>query len=587
MNDIDIIVGVKDLATSVLDRLSSRVNSIAGDSQLAFAGAAERLNDKLSKASVGSAGSGGNNDRLAKAIDAAAAALSSKLDAAVIKVNSGVDSLVAKVQNAITKVTDFVSKSAAIATVGAAFYTIGKDIKAFITGTEKAQSSIMKLAAIGGATASLTSAIHSATSATTGLIGKVHALGRAGLSAFVLREALKKTETGAMTLSAKLVRVAGFALAADVAARATARFGLSLLGIKKNAEDSTNALNRISTVASKVTAAPFVAVKNGASAAAAATANLSSKIDELPKGAESVNTIVAGFGRFASSIGGVAGLLLSIPAAIGGIALAAVTAAMQTERQLTLLTNKLSLIEAAKLNVKIEEIDTAPLRKVAEETEKIAKQLQTLTNTKSSELISLATSSLAKGLDPSQIGESLKAAVGLAEVYGTTAADGMYRTRQAIDGNFEAFEKLIPAIATMATYKEKLAAVSLMAANGLKVAAKESMNFWGTIEKVKNGLGNTIESLGKMKSLSDIVATVLRDVVGPAVEYLDKQLKGFGFNGKAVLDQATAIGAGVIAAIETIKSNWDTIVARMTTSTELFWVQLTSQTEHFVTTVLP
>ena len=82
-NDIDIIVGVKDLATSVLDRLASRVNSIGDNSKLAFAGAAERLNDQLSKSSNLGGNNSGNNERFAKAIEAAAAGLSNKLDAAL------------------------------------------------------------------------------------------------------------------------------------------------------------------------------------------------------------------------------------------------------------------------------------------------------------------------------------------------------------------------------------------------------------------------------------------------------------------------------------------------------------------------
>ena len=203
------------------------------------------------------------------------------------------------------------------------------------------------------------------------------------------------------------------------------------------------------------------------------------------------------------------------------------------------------------------------MRKVAEDTATIAKQIQTATNVQSSKLISLATSALSKGLGSDQIGESLKAAVGLSEVYGTSIEDGMYRARQAIEGNFESFEKLIPSIKTMKNDGDKLAAVSRLAANGFKVMASESLTFWGTIEKVKNGFGNTLESMGRFKSLSDVVGTVLRDVVTPAVEFLDTKLKGFGFDGGKVLEQATSIGAGVVAAIETIGGNWDSILDRM------------------------
>ena len=100
----------------------------------------------------------------------------------------------------------------------------------------------------------------------------------------------------------------------------------------------------------------------------------------------------------------------------------------------------------------------------------------------------MATNSLPKGLGTEQIGEALKAAVGLSEVYGTSVEDGMYRARQAIEGNFQSFEKLIPSIATMTSDSDKLAAVSRLAANGFKIMSSESNTFWGTIEKVKNGI---------------------------------------------------------------------------------------------------
>ena len=84
-NDIDIIVGVKDLASNVLDRLASKVNSFGDNSKLAFAGASERLNDQLAK--VGNSGGSLGNDKLAKAIESAANSLSTKLDVALAKTN--------------------------------------------------------------------------------------------------------------------------------------------------------------------------------------------------------------------------------------------------------------------------------------------------------------------------------------------------------------------------------------------------------------------------------------------------------------------------------------------------------------------
>jgi hypothetical protein len=586
-NDIDIVVGVKDLATSVLDRLAAKVNSMGGMAKDAFAGAAERLNDQLAKAANGS----GGNERIAKAIETAANGLSVKIEAAVARTNSSIDSLTGKIQGAVNSLASIAIKAASIASVGAAFVTVGRGVfgaagmlSDFVLGANKAEASTQKLrvgvlsslapfsryVVAAGATVALTDATLKATSATSSLLTRVTAVGRGALAAFVLRNALKKTEDGASTLGAKLARVAGFALALDVVARASFRFGLSLLGIGNNANVATNALSKTVNVAARITSAPMKAFASGASAAAISTTHLASSIEDLPRGAQSVNALVSGFGNFAAQIGGIPGLLFAIPAGIAGLAVAAVTAANKTERQITQLTNKLAMVEAARLNVSIEEIDTAPLRKVAEDTAKIAKQIQTATNVQSSSLVSLATSSLPKGLDASQLGDAMKSAVGLSEVYGTSIEEGMYRTRQALEGNFEAFEKLIPSIATMATSEEKLAAVSKLAANGFKVAQQETMTFWGSIEKAKNGIGNVLESIGQMESGTNILGTVLRDVLAPILEGLDGTFQRFGFSGRDAIELVTSGLAGVIAIADTVANNWSTVIDRMLTSVELF-----------------
>lgn len=616
-NDVDIIVGVKDLATTVLNRLSTKVNSIGDSSKLAFASAAERLNDQLAKASSGAsaAASAAGSEKLAKAIEQAANNVSTKLDAALAKTNSTIDGITGRIQGVISSITGFVNKAAAIATVGAAFITVAKGIQAargriaeLALGNNLAEQSTQKLrvgvfnslapfakyAVAAGAATTLARSTLQAASASSSLATRAAAVARGALAAFVLRNALKKTEDGATTLGAKLAKVASFALAADVATRATLRFGLAIIGLGKKADDSTSSLiktanagNTLAATASKITAAPLNAVKNGATAAAAATLNLSSKIEDLPKGAESVNSLVSTFGNFATQIGGIVGLVLSVPAGIAGIALAAVTAASKTERQLTQLTNKLAIIEAAKRNALISDVDMAPLRKIAEEAERVAKMIQTATNIPSSKLLSLATSSLTKGLDTDQIAESLKAAVGLSEVYGTSIEDGMYRVRQAIDGNFESFEKLIPAIADMTTNQEKLDAVSKLAANGFKLMSWESATLWGTIEKVRLGIGNVLESLGRFKSLAEVAGTVLRDVVTPAVMKLETYLKGFGFDGEKFIEGAKSIAGSVVASIDTIRQNWDLIWKRMSLSSELFWEKLYQQSIYFGQKVIP
>ena len=58
--------------------------------------------------------------------------------------------------------------------------------------------------------------------------------------------------------------------------------------------------------------------------------------------------------------------------------------------------------------ISIDQIDTRPLRAVAEEAERIAKRIQTATNIQSSKLLSLAINNLPKGLDGNQIGDRVE-----------------------------------------------------------------------------------------------------------------------------------------------------------------------------------
>lgn len=616
-SDMELVVGVKDLATVALDRLAKKMNDFATSSKTMVSGGSGTLQLQLQRISEQMASGGGNaNAGIGKAIENSINMASSKIDAAVGKVNAVIDganarvqSFTAYMQNALDRVVQFISSAGKIVATSAAFIVVGKHVYNMANSIGMVPNKLEELRAktvetgqgvmgtiakfskytiAAGATVTLTKATMAATSAQTSLLGRVTAVGRGALAVFVLRNAMKKTEDGASTLTAKIAKVAGTAMAFGIVTKTVVGFGLSLVGLKKKADDGTAALlkttqagNGLAAAASKITAAPMAAVQKGASSAAAATANLGSKIEDLPKGAESVNSLVAGFGRFASTIGGIPGLLLSIPAGIAGIAMAAIGLASKTERQMEQLTNKLAIIEAAKLNISIDKIDTAPLRKMADEVELVAKQIQNATNVQSSKLISLATSSLPKGLDPSQMGDAMKAAVGLAEVYGTGIEDGMYRVRQAVEGNFESFEKLIPSLATMTSNAEKMAAVNRLAANGFKVAQKETMTFFGTLEKIKNGFANVLESIGRMKNLSEVLGMALRDVIGPALQFIDQKFGKLGVSTAGWMDSLITGAANVATGVQVIANNIPKVTERVLLTAQYLWEGLDTRVYKF------
>ena len=134
--------------------------------------------------------------------------------------------------------------------------------------------SIGKFVVATGAAVALAQATQKATSSTTGMIGKVTAVGQGALAVFVLRNAMKKTEDGASTMTAKIAKVAGTGLAFAVVSKSVLGLGMNLLGVNKAAAAASTALSKTANAAkslgSKATAAPFNAVTTGATAAATA-----------------------------------------------------------------------------------------------------------------------------------------------------------------------------------------------------------------------------------------------------------------------------------------------------------------------------
>lgn len=601
-NDIDIVVGVTDLATKALENLQSRVRSMSDGSQKAISQLSDSGVAQFKRLSESVAKQGLISPQAVAQLETAINGIGGKIDAAVAKTNSAIDSVSNRIQNTIGTVIRFISTAAKIATVAASFAIVGRSVYGMSTalgivpqrlqnvvnkanetgrGVTGVVSSFAKYTIAAGATVSLAQNMSRLTSNTTGLVGKMTALAGSAVNVFVLRNAFKKAEDGSTTLVTKIAKVAGTAIAFTVAGKAAIGFGLNLLGLKKKADDVNASLAKVSTTSKAIDS-----IKLASTAALLPMANLSSKIEDLPKGAASLASVTSGLQSFGSQLGTI-GLLLSVPAAIGGGLLAVAAAAGKSERQLTQMTNKLALVEAASKNISIDNVDTGPLRKIAEEAEKTARSIQTVTNVPASKLMSLATSSLARGLDPKQIGDAMKSATGLAEVFGTSLEDGMAKTRAAMDGNFESFEKLIPSLATMATNEEKLAAVSRLASNGLKVMKSESSGLWGTVERLKNGFGNLLADIGQGKTITELFATGLRDIVAPAIEFVDSKLKSFGFDGPALMDTATQVAAGIVASIQTIGGNWDTITERMKLSAELAWVQISESARFFASDTIP
>jgi len=109
---------------------------------------------------------------------------------------------------------------------------------------------------------------------------------------------------------------------------------------------------------------------------------------------------------------------------------------------------------------------------------------------------------------------------------GVSLEDGLKKSRLATEGNFKAFEKLLPAIKEMKTDEEKLAAVMELSARGMAMKEAASQSAGGEAERMGHRVGNLMETIGALlapirevayKGIT-LLADALANILGPAVE---------------------------------------------------------------------
>lgn len=180
--------------------------------------------------------------------------------------------------------------------------------------------------------------------------------------------------------------------------------------------------------------------------------------------------------------------------------------------------------------------DSSEVRDAASNFKSLADSLELATNIDANKILDLMTAASAKGVDSSQLNDMSKAAVGLAQVFGTDLAGGLDKAMQASRGNFSAFENLIPQINELATDDEKLAAVSRLASDGLILKKESASSAAMVFERMTVQTNNLYEKVGKVLSPIQelayqgfaVLAQLLDESLTPAIEDFEAQFSGMG-----------------------------------------------------------
>jgi hypothetical protein len=305
---------------------------------------------------------------------------------------------------------------------------------------------------------------------------------------------------------------------------------------------------------------------------------------------DSSTVIVGGTGALATlgkALFTVAGGALIAAGAVAGVGVAAMRAAGKAEKELGKVEKTLKLIEAQRLNIPVEFVGGANIDPVLAKIKEVADQIENATGTKSGKVVDLAGSAVKQGFDPGKMDQAMKGAAGLASAFGTSLEDGLAKVRQAAEGNFAAFETLIPGIQNLTTDQEKLAAVSKLAADGLVLSSQAAEDGSGIFVKLGNGVGNLLERIGNLSSVNEIAAGVMSEILFPAIDFVDSKLFDLGATGDWLKDAIKNSFAFISATTSVVFNDMGLILERGKLSFLLFAEQSAAVVGHAFTVQIP
>jgi hypothetical protein len=227
-----------------------------------------------------------------------------------------------------------------------------------------------------------------------------------------------------------------------------------------------------------------------------------------------------------------------------------------------------------------------------------AGEMQKLTGVGDEVTIGLMKQAAMLGVSSAQLDDTAKAAIGLSEATGKSLDESLKLVKNSLEGEFGAFGEIIPAIKTMQTEEEKLAAVLALSQRGLDAKAESSKTVAGMSDRASGAIGDLMESVGALLAPVRVLisaglqtlAESLQSVLAPSVEYAAGVLENIG----PIMDYVKeSVIQGVNAAIEAftffevILTNLDSIWAVVVAQAELYMLQLAGAVEHALLVTIP
>lgn len=230
--------------------------------------------------------------------------------------------------------------------------------------------------------------------------------------------------------------------------------------------------------------------------------------------------------------------------------------------------------------------------------EGLADTLEKTTNVAAETTQGLMKQAAIMGVSNDKLDDMAVAAIGLSEALGVSLDTGLEKVRLATEGNFKAFEKLIPSMKNMKTDEEKLAAVLELSARGMAMKEEASKSAAGSAEQMEHRVGNLMETIGGMLSpirqLVNQGITVLADafseLLAPAAEYMQQVFSDMGGWMDWVKEKVIAgvnLMVGAFTFFEVVLTNLDSIWTIVVSQAELYMLQISGVIMHTLTEVIP
>jgi hypothetical protein len=234
-------------------------------------------------------------------------------------------------------------------------------------------------------------------------------------------------------------------------------------------------------------------------------------------------------------------------------------------------------------------------RRLSPALQDLARSMEIGTNVDEKTILGLMDRIQKKGFATDQIDDAAKAALGLSEVMGISLNDAFLEVKSAAEGNFSAFEYLIPNINQLATAEEKLAAVSKLASQGLQEKSDIANKAVSVFDRMNVEIGNLNATVGKIiepfRQLAfegiATVAELLSQALTPAIDDFEKNFSGMGDSVASWSAWMTETLIAGFTLIEVTLLNIGSVSELAGASIVINLEQMRSQFEHIFTVAIP